>query len=198
MKHRWLLRLEAIASAWLLRQLRKSLRFDVQNQPPNNFPCVYVFWHRDLMLLTLQRIDSNGVVLVSASTDGELIAGPLLRLGYKVVRGSSSREGSKALQAMLRLAPNHSLAITPDGPKGPAGTIHPGLFQLAYLGRIPVIPIAVDVDRQWIFRSWDRFRFPKPWARVQVRYGTPIPVTDKAEFAAVESQIRALLHPISD
>lgn len=196
MKHRFLLHLEAVCGGWFLRLLRQTLRFDVQNQPPNNFPCVYVFWHRDLLLMTLQRIDSNGVVLVSSSQDGELIAGPLLRLGYKVVRGSSSRQGSQALQAMLRLAKTHSLAITPDGPKGPVGTIHPGLFQLAYLGRIPVIPVAVEVNREWIFRSWDRFRFPKPWARAQVRYGTPIPVLDKEDFSVVESQIRSVLQAV--
>lgn len=191
-----MLHLEAVCGGWFLRLLRQTLRFDVQNQPPNNFPCVYVFWHRDLLLMTLQRIDSNGVVLVSSSQDGELIAGPLLRLGYKVVRGSSSRQGSQALQAMLRLAKTHSLAITPDGPKGPVGTIHPGLFQLAYLGRIPVIPVAVEVNREWIFRSWDRFRFPKPWARAQVRYGTPIPVLDKEDFSVVESQIRSVLQAV--
>jgi lysophospholipid acyltransferase (LPLAT)-like uncharacterized protein len=69
-----------------LRLLRLSIRFDVKAQPPNDYPCVYIFWHRNLLLMTLQRVDTNPVVLVSSSRDGELIAGPLNRLGYHSAR----------------------------------------------------------------------------------------------------------------
>ena len=41
--------------------------------------------------------------------------------------------------------------------------------------------------RYWEFRSWDRFRLPKPWARVEIRYGEPIFVpSELADDEAVE------------
>ncbi|HCX59803.1 MAG TPA: hypothetical protein DG355_04000, partial [Candidatus Cloacimonas sp.] len=61
-----------------------------------------------------------------------------------------------------------SLAITPDGPKGPLGTIHPGMFQLALLARIPIVGVACHTNREWVFNSWDRFRFPKPFAKILI------------------------------
>ena len=193
MKSKLLFKLEARLGAWLLRLLRLSIRFDVKAQPPNDYPCVYIFWHRNLLLMTLQRVDTNAVVLVSSSRDGELIAGPLNRLGYHTVRGSSTRGGSMALRQMLRLAQDHSLAITPDGPKGPAETVHPGLFELALLARIPIIPVAVDVNREWVFNSWDRFRFPLPFSRIKVRYKQQIWVRSKTDFAIAETALRQSL-----
>jgi len=147
-------------AACLLRLIRFSLRFDVKNQPLDE-PVVYGFWHRNLILCGLQRAGDTVAVIVSPSKDGDLIASPIARLGYTIVRGSSSRQGASALKGLLRLARTHSLGITPDGPKGPVGTIHPGIFQLALLGKIPIVALACDADREWVFNSWDKFRFPK-------------------------------------
>jgi len=184
------MKIEARCGAWLLRLLNATLKWDVQNQPPNGHTCVYAFWHRNLLLLAMQRMFSNAVVMVSSSQDGELIAGPLKYLGYKTVRGSTTRHGSQALKQMIRLAKNHSLAITPDGPKGPVGMIQPGLFQLALLARVPIIPIVAHAEREWVLNSWDRFRVPKPFSRIKVSYGDPISVPSREEFAAAESQLR--------
>ncbi|MDP2172362.1 MAG: lysophospholipid acyltransferase family protein [Candidatus Cloacimonadaceae bacterium] len=185
--------LEKKLAAWFLRALKKTLHFTVVNQNPDALRCVYMFWHRNLLIMALQRMWSGAGVLISSSKDGELIAGPISELGYKTVRGSSSRQGSKALKEMIRLSREVSLAITPDGPKGPVFTIHPGIYQIALLAKIPIIPIVAHADKEWIFNSWDRFRVPKPFAHITIYYGDPIYLTDKEQIPETERRIREFL-----
>lgn len=180
--------------AWMLKALAATLRFEVHDQPePETGPVIYAFWHRNLIYCLLQRMGDAVVVMISASKDGELIAGPVSELGFIPVRGSSHRQGSTALKAMLRYARSHALAITPDGPRGPRGTIHPGLWQIAILAKIPVIGVHCDASREWVFNSWDRFRFPKPFAQVTVHYSQPIVLNDKSDIAAAEMELRVFL-----
>jgi len=143
--------------------------------------------------MTLQRIYHGAAVMVSSSKDGELIAGPLSELGYVPIRGSSSFKGSAAMREMIKIAEKISLAITPDGPKGPCYTFHPGLFQIAYLAKIPIVAVAVNADKEWLFKSWDRFRFPKPFAKITMIYSDPIPVQSKEDFISAEKEIRDFL-----
>jgi lysophospholipid acyltransferase (LPLAT)-like uncharacterized protein len=128
-------------------------------------------------------------IMVSSSQDGELIAGPASELGYFIIRGSSSRKGSKALKEMIEQCANRQLAITPDGPKGPPHKIKHGVFQIALLGGIPIIPVVAETNREWVFNSWDRFRVPKPFARIKIIYGKAFEVNDRAEFDALEQDI---------
>ncbi|HNV92663.1 MAG TPA: lysophospholipid acyltransferase family protein [Candidatus Cloacimonas sp.] len=186
--------LERKLGALLLRLLRKTLKFEVINQETSDrIRCIYMFWHRNLLLMTLQRIDQGAAVMVSSSKDGEMIAGPLSELGYIPVRGSSSRKGSMAMREMIRMSKTISLAITPDGPKGPCYTFHPGLFQIAYLAKIPIVAVAVNANKEWLFNSWDKFRFPKPFAKLTMIYSDPIWVNNKEDIAIVEETIRSFL-----
>ncbi len=177
--------------AGIMRLIGSSLRFEVKGQPtPADEPVIYAFWHRNLMYCTLQRRGDPIAVMISASKDGELISGPVEKLGYIPVRGSTTRGGAEALKAMVRYSKTNSLAITPDGPKGPVGTIHPGLWQIAILGKIPIHGVNCEADREWIFNSWDRFRFPKPFARVQMRYSEPIFLKGKEDIEEAEKRLR--------
>lgn len=190
--------LERKLAAAMLKLLRLSLRFEVSNRNPDSQRCIYMFWHRNLMLLALHRVGSPIVIVVSASQDGELIAGPAEELGYISVRGSSSRQGHRALKAMIDYSATHQLAITPDGPKGPPKIIHPGIFQIALLGKIPIIPVVADADREWVFKSWDRFRFPKPFAKLRFIYGDPIYINSKTEIAEREIQVQNTMRELEE
>lgn len=191
-----LMLIERKAAALLLRLLKRTIRFDVRNQSAiGQDRCIYAFWHRDQVFLLLQRAGTKSAILVSSSRDGEFIAGPAEELGYTVVRGSSTRGGAKALTSLVRYGKTHFLALTPDGPKGPPGTIHPGLYHLALLSGLPIVAIRCDTRQEWVFNSWDLFRFPKPFARILVEYSDPIYLSDKADIPAVETQIRSFLYP---
>lgn len=139
--------------------------------------------------MTMQRVDSHLAVLASASKDGELIAGPMRHLGYHTVRGSSSRQGARALREMLRISKDYSLGLTPDGPKGPAGTIHPGIFEIALLAKIPIIALKVESKKEWVLNTWDSFRIPKPFSKVRVLYSQPFHLKSKEDIAVVKKEV---------
>ena len=63
----------------------------------------------------------------------------------------------------------------------------PGLAWLASRTRLPVVPVATAARRAWVFRSWDRFRVPRPFARVVVAYGEPIPIPEDADGPALDA-----------
>jgi lysophospholipid acyltransferase (LPLAT)-like uncharacterized protein len=139
--------------------------------------CIFAFWHARLLPLVFTHRRRGIVVLISQHRDGELIARIVERLGFATARGSSTRGGGEGARAMLtHAALNRRLAITPDGPRGPAQIVKPGLVYLAGRSGLPVIPVAAAASRAWRLRSWDGFRVPLPFARVVVAYGEPIHV----------------------
>jgi lysophospholipid acyltransferase (LPLAT)-like uncharacterized protein len=127
-------------------------------------------------------------VMISMSRDGEWIAQVAQRLGFRPVRGSSSRGGKEALAAMVQdLAQNQVAVHAVDGPQGPKGVVKAGLIRLAQLSPAAIVPIYISVDRAWINHSWDRFLIPKPFSRVLVRFGEPIDVPEQMDAEAFEA-----------
>ena len=123
-----------------------------------------LWWHR-----------GRGIaILISEHRDGELIARVAERLGYRTVRGSTSRGAARALMGVIReLQAGTPVAFTPDGPRGPAGSFAPGTVVAAQRADCPILPVAADASRAWRLRSWDRFMIPKPFARVTIAYADP-------------------------
>ena len=63
----------------------------------------------------------GAVVMISEHADGEIIARIAENLGFATVRGSTSRGAARALLGAARVVEDgHDLAVTPDGPRGPA------------------------------------------------------------------------------
>jgi len=136
---------------------------------------IFALWHGVLLPLAYYHQGEGIVVLVSEHADGEYITRVLERYGYDTARGSSTRGGSKGLRGLLRAArEGHDLAITPDGPRGPARVFKSGAVVAAQLTGLPIVPVAVGASAAWHFNSWDAFMVPKPLARVRLVYGEPI------------------------
>ena len=156
-------------------------------------PCVFAFWHRYQLMMGYAYRNRGGYVLVSRSGDGELIAQALHRLGYRTVRGSSSRGGAKALLGLLDvLEAGGQLGVTPDGPRGPYRSVQPGVAALARKSGVPVIPGGWAGTRVKILRSsWDRFMIPLPFGKYEIVFGEPL--TLSAEGPEAEESIRAAL-----
>jgi lysophospholipid acyltransferase (LPLAT)-like uncharacterized protein len=132
-------------------------------------------------------------VLISRHRDGRLIAAAVRPFGIEVVHASSSRGGVSGLRGLLRiLAEDGIAAITPDGPRGPARVAAPGVAQLAALSGVPVLPCAAATSRMRLARSWDRMRFPLPFARGVVVVGAPLAVARGAAEAALPAIAAAL------
>jgi hypothetical protein len=117
-------------------------------------------------------------LMISQSKDGDIIAGIAEKSGWHAVRGSSSRDGRRALKEMIGQLKLSGLgAHIVDGPKGPAGVIKAGVISLARATGAVVVPVYITSDRAWYFNSWDRFMLPKPFARVTLRFGEMLDLT---------------------
>ena len=68
------------------------------------------------------------------------------------------------------------MAITPDGPRGPAMSVSIGIVNAARLAQVPIVPITYATSRRWIFSSWDHFHVALPFGRGLFLWGTPIEI----------------------
>ena len=188
--YKLLLFIEKITAYIILSFLRLTLRYRISGLAKPYPRAVYVFWNRNIIALLLNRRNEKNVVIISSSKDGDYIAEPAKMFGYITVRGSSSRQGSTALKEMVKLSRAHSLALTPDGPKGPTQKLKDGALQLAYLTKLPLHAVKVDVSKAWVFNSWDRFVVPKPFAHITVQYSEPYMISNKEEFEQKREEIQ--------
>ncbi|MCH2101927.1 MAG: DUF374 domain-containing protein [Planctomycetes bacterium] len=152
---------------WLLRTLGRSWRvrrvgqkyFDVTG-PEGQRP-VFVMWHQNAPSGSAVHRGEPLVVLASTHRDGEIIARTTRNLGYRTLRGSTSRGGARVLRELLTQAdPAWGLVLTPDGPRGPRHSVAPGAIYIAAMSGRPVVATGLAAQRQWKLNSWDRMRFP--------------------------------------
>ena len=140
-----------------------------------NGKVLYAFWHGRMLILSYSHRRRKIPVLISQHRDGEIIARVIQRLGFKTVRGSTTRGGFKAILQMANKANQGcDIAITPDGPKGPAFKVQPGTAYIAQRGEVPIIPITTSAEKRWTLKSWDRFIIPQPFSKVVIIIGKPI------------------------
>jgi lysophospholipid acyltransferase (LPLAT)-like uncharacterized protein len=174
---RWL-----IALGFRLLQIwARTLRYEIDDRmgvvgKPVKENYIGALWHNRLLIFpfVLRRFFPNrcGAALISASRDGDLLADAIKRFGFDVVRGSSSRLGASAiLQLTDVLASGRDVVITPDGPRGPAYELGPGIIFLAQKSGAPVVPMNMEYSSCWRLESWDRFILPLPFAKIRVIIG---------------------------
>ncbi|HTP63943.1 MAG TPA: lysophospholipid acyltransferase family protein [Geobacteraceae bacterium] len=136
---------------------------------------IFVFWHSRLLMCPFAYRGTNLHVLISSHGDGELIADVMEGFGFRLVRGSSSKGGTEALREMVRLGrKNADIAITPDGPRGPAEVVKSGVAHLARITGRAVLPLSFASSRSRRFDSWDRFLLPYPFSRGVFVWGEPL------------------------
>ncbi len=168
-----------------------------QNLERQGKHAIYAFWHAHILLPAYVGKHRNVKVLISQHRDGEYIAQVVQRLGYSVARGSTTRGGAKALLRMIKQIKEESisLAITPDGPKGPRFVAQSGAILLGQKTRYPIIPVMIHLARCWELPSWDRFCIPKPFSKAMIFYGDPITVPPKLDKFEME-EYRASLENV--
>jgi lysophospholipid acyltransferase (LPLAT)-like uncharacterized protein len=130
---------------------------------------IYCFWHGRMIMHAFLRPKQRGMkVLISHHRDGTLI----LR---------------------QEAAAGHNIAMTPDGPRGPAYVAAHGAAHLAMVTGLPIIPVSFSTTRAWRFqKSWDHFMMPKPFGRIIFCAESPIhvaPGQDDAGIAAASSAL---------
>tara|TARA_R110002049_G_scaffold22203_4_gene79885 strand:- start:854 stop:1504 length:651 start_codon:yes stop_codon:yes gene_type:complete len=162
---------------------------------------LYAIWHQNIVASILSHMGKPHVCIVSASKDGELVAVTLKLLGHKSARGSSSKGGQKAMQEMVRIVKAGTPgAISVDGPRGPAKVPKKGIFEVAKLTGVPIIPLVPIPLSFWSFsKSWDQFRLPKPFSKIIVHYGRPIYIDEKiqpSDYVRLSEELTAQLNNV--
>jgi lysophospholipid acyltransferase (LPLAT)-like uncharacterized protein len=131
--------------------------------------------------------DRGIVVITSENFDGEWVARIIRRFGYDTARGSTSRNGAKALVQLRRdMRAGRPVAFTVDGPRGPREVAQPGAVWLASATGNPILPFHIEARKAWTARSWDRHQIPRPGTDVAVTMGPPIEVPAGADAETIE------------
>jgi lysophospholipid acyltransferase (LPLAT)-like uncharacterized protein len=176
--------LRLLALTWRVRFVNDAVVRDLRARRQ---PFIHVLWHGQLLPLLWTHRGRGISLMISEHRDGEIIARVAMALGFRTVRGSTSRGAARALLgASQALESGCDIAVTVDGPRGPAGVVAPGAPVISHRTGAPMVPTAASASRAWRLRSWDRFLVPKPFARIVVAYGEPIIV--RAESARDASE----------
>jgi len=151
-------------------------------------PYIGAFWHGRLLMMPMgwPRVMPLHM-LISAHRDGKIIAEAVRYFGVDIIAGSTNMGAAGALRALIRtLRDGNCVAITPDGPDGPAMHATAGVVAVARLSRAPIFPITYATSRRRILPSWDRFHLPLPFGRGIIIIGEPILVPPDIDEAGIE------------
>jgi len=164
--------LDALCKTLRISYKNKKVIDELKRQEQNY---VLAFWHGTMLLPWFLHRDDGFAALTSKSKDGDLLAKQLKHWDYKVIRGSSSKGGDVALGVMVDLAKNgYSIAITPDGPRGPEQKFKAGAVITAKKSKVPVVLTGIGIKSKKKLKSWDHFQIPNPFTNVKVIYSDPI------------------------
>lgn len=175
--------LTALAATWRVERIHAERL----QRAPAGTPRVILLWHESLLPLLWAHRHQSVTILASEARDGRYLMDYAVRLGYRTIAGSATRGGLKAMfRSLKELGGGGTVAFATDGPRGPRRQVKPGGLLMAARAGCVVIPVLATADRAWRLRSWDRFLVPKPFARVRVAYGWPLP----ADPEQIDSGVR--------
>jgi hypothetical protein len=198
-KYRYLLTDKLQCSLYhIIRAYSWTFRLQIENEKPwqeylqNGGRVLLCCWHQ-MFFAAIRHFKTyaayHPALMISQSKDGDIVACIAEKSGWHAVRGSSSRDGGRALKEMIgHLKLSGLAAHIVDGPRGPAGIIKAGVVSLAHATGAVVVPVYATSDRAWYFNSWDRFMLPKPFARVKLRFGEMLDLTSGASDKDFELQ----------
>jgi lysophospholipid acyltransferase (LPLAT)-like uncharacterized protein len=173
---------------YLSRGLGLSLRVTAEGFPKDPSNCIFCGWHGKSIVFANYFSGRGYWVIISQSKDGDMQATIFQRLGYNIIRGSTGRRGvTAALEAIRVLKNGGTLAMTPDGPRGPSGAIQGGVMLMARKSGGVLIPVGISASPRKIIKSWDSHLVPYPFSRAILIAGEPIAVPSDAAEDEVEA-----------
>ncbi len=191
----------------IVRLLSLTYRYQIHGEENLEKACkmspsggyLFAIWHQNLFQGIVAQTGKKHVVIVSRSKDANPVAYTCRTLGHTVCRGSSrakdgrDKGGKVALEEMVEvLKTGIPGAVTVDGPKGPARQVKPGIIAMAAKSQTAIIPYSPISQSYWEFNSWDKFRLPKPFAKIDIYYGEPLLIENDA-FPNYQNELKARL-----
>lgn len=204
----WIQKLIPVVGWLYINLVGKTLRYFVQGEEivcqlkKEGQPVILATWHGGL-IPPMYLLRFRGIhVLSSTHRDSEYLAWILQKFGWCLVKGSSGKGGSRALIEMIRkLKEGHDIAMTPDGPTGPARKLKPGVIYLAQKSGIPIIPVGVAAYPKKNLKSWDNFLLPNFFAKAVIIFGEPFPIGKELTeelVAEKTAQLEIILNQLQD
>ena len=137
------------------------------------------------------------------------------RFGYHSIRGSSAKKsdptkqkgGAQAFRELIRWirgdrdTGGRCVAMTPDGPRGPARVMTEGSLKLSQMSGAPLVVLGQSTKNYMEFKTWDRMRIPLPFSRGAMVWGVlpAIPAdTDETAMEALRLQAEQALTGVTD
>lgn len=165
-------------------------------------PALYAFWHNRLAMMPFARPKTIKVnVLSSDHRDGRTVAQVMRIFGFNTIFGSSNKNSFFALKSIIKCVKlGQSVAITPDGPKGPKNKINGNIVAISGLCNKYIIPMSYSCKRAFVFNSWDQFILPTPFNSLVIIYGDPIKAdrdSSEAQLAQLNSELEQGLNEIT-
>ena len=157
---------------WRLEE--EPLPLEITQRLERGEPVVFAHFHEDEWAMLAIYAHRKMNVMVSLSRDGGVMAWFLQKLGYQVVRGSSSRGGAVGLLQLIRgvkANPQKGVSLAVDGPRGPRRRVKNGVFKLAESLEAPIVSGGAMASKPLIFKnSWSKAFVPLPFSRVKLTY----------------------------
>ena len=191
--------------AWWCKHLLKFLygtcRWDVQGQEQihklvtSGKTVIIAIWHGKVLPIFMNLASKHYYALAGMHRDAELIAQIGAQVGWKLLRGSSSDRGKEVFKEMITVlsTPGEVVAMTPDGPKGPAKIPKAGVIRAAQKSGAVIVPAIGQAKKRWGFTNWDTFYVAKPFSKIVLRYGNPLIFKKTDDFKECADKLKHAL-----
>jgi lysophospholipid acyltransferase (LPLAT)-like uncharacterized protein len=144
-----------------------------------NRPILLCLWHEHLVCVSryFKKTTLNLYAVSSTHFDSEILAKILFSWKIKLIRGSSTHGWSSVLKQMIVLFKKAStlVALTNDGPQGPARIAKEGSLSVAKKYNAQIISIAAKSTKSWRLHSWDKTLLPKPFSTIYIKFSKVYP-----------------------
>lgn len=157
---------------WYIRFVKATTKWDLRGVETfyDNLEkygsVIFIAWHgRAPMIPPFWDRRKSLKALVSPHRDGQLIAAMLRRFGIGNIDGSTNENAKSAAVAIMKELKNGTtIAIIPDGPRGPSMTMSLSPVYYAQKAGIPVLGVTYSIKNSSIVeKSWDKMLVPKPF-----------------------------------
>ena len=154
-------------------------------------PVMLCVWHGRLLFPSwYARFHTKLHIISSRHPDSEILAHILKCWGYELIRGSTQKGGMRVIREMTTIFKKGGIiAVTNDGPKGPARIAKSGSFSLALKHNVNIITVTGSATKFWELKSWDKSLLPKPFGKIQLVISSPLEIRDKPATAKEEVQM---------
>lgn len=194
----------AYFSKYCLRIILKTCRVEIEGleefvSTAKKEKCILMLWHNRLAVVA-EVLNSHApqftyAAFISQSRDGEVLA--ILARSYKAGRTiriahNGKREALNTLIESLNTK-REIILYTPDGPKGPAFKVKPGIIVAAKETQANIIPFSWSSTQFWSLKTWDKLMLPKPFSTIKVSFGKPMQVDPTASPEALKEELESSL-----